>query len=123
MKEFYVINHDINSGNFIKYNIMPYLIESYRKSKDKPKTVEEFKEFIKKKSMYQWWSRCEYEIILSPWPYKTSPSERYDKKGENDIEAWKQHWESHLKTCKKIDVHWQVMMNLDIITEILMKNV
>ena len=63
-------------------------------------------------------NRCEYEIILSPWPYTTSPSERYDKKGENDIEAWKEHWKKHLKECEKIDVHDQVMMNLDVITQI-----
>ena len=117
-KEFNVIIHDINSKEFKSYNIIPYLLRCYKESMNKPKTFDEFKEFIKNQSMYQWWSRCEYEIILSPWPYTSSPSERYDKKGEDDIEAWKEHWKKHLKECHKIDVHYQVMMNIDVITKL-----
>ena len=120
MKEFNVIIWDINSKKFKTYNIMPYLEECYKKEKNKPKTFEEFKEFIKREAQYRWWSRCEYEIILSPWPYITSPSERYDKKGEDDVEAWKEHWKKHLDECQKIDIYDQIMMNLDIITKLFM---
>ena len=123
MKEFNVIVYNINSKEFKSYNIIPYLVSRYNKKEKKPKTFDEFKEFIKNESMYQWWSRCEYEIILSPWPYVSSPSERYDKKGENDIEAWKEHWKKHLKECEKIDVHYQVMMNIDVITALLIDGV
>ena len=123
MKEFNVIVYNINSKEFERYNIIPYLVSCYNKKENKPKTFDEVKEFVKNESMYQWWSRCEYEIILGPWPYITSPSERWDKKGENDIEAWKEHWKKHLKECEKIDVHKQVMMNLDVITNLVMENV
>ena len=116
MKAFNVINFDFNNKTFESYNIIPYLLSCYNEEKNKPKTFDEFKNFIKNKSMYRWWSRCEYEIILSPWPYTSSPSERYDKKGENDVEAWKEHWKKHLNECEKVDVHYQVMMNLDVIT-------
>lgn len=119
-KSFNVIIYDFNNKEFKPYDIIPHLIHCYNKNSNKPKTFDEFKEFIKKESMYQWWSRCEYEIILGPWPYITSPSERYDKKGEDDVEAWKEHWKKHLKECEKIDIYDQVMMNLDIITEIFM---
>ena len=81
-KKFNVIIYNINSKEFEYYNIIPYLLSCYKKEKSKPKTFDEFKEFIKNESMYQWWSRCEYEIVLSPWPYTSSPSERYDKKGD-----------------------------------------
>ena len=120
-KEFNVIIHDINSKEFKSYNIIPYLLRCYKESKCKPKTFGDFKEFITKNSMYQWWSRCEYEIILGPWPYISSPSERYDKKGEDDIKAWKEHWKKHLSECEKIDVHYQVMMNIDVITKLFME--
>jgi len=123
MKEFNVINYNINRKEFISYNIIPYLVSCYDDTKDKPITFDDFKEFVKKESMYQWWSRCEYEIILSPWPYISSPSERYDKKGENDIKAWKEHWNKHLKECQKIDIHYQVMMNLDVITALVIDGV
>jgi len=117
-KKYNVIVYNFNSKEFESYNIIPYLLDCYNKVENKPKTFKEFKKFIKDNSIYQWWGRCEYEIILSPWPYTTSPSERYDKKGEDDVEAWKEHWKEHLNECEKIDVHYQVMMNIDVITKL-----
>ena len=97
MKKFNVIVEDINRKEFIPYDVIPYLVDCYKKIKNKdeiPVSVSDFREFVKRKSMYQWWCRCEYEVLLDSWPNK-------------DIE-------------KKIDVHWQIMMNLDIITDIVM---
>jgi len=120
MEQFNVINFNFNSKRFEPYNVIPYLVKCYNKEENKPKTFDEFKEFVRNESMYRWWSRCEYEIVLSPWPYTPSPSESYDKKEEDDIEAWKEHWKKHLNECQKIDVHYQVMMNIDVITKLFM---
>nr|DAP34606.1 MAG TPA: Astrotactin-2 domain protein [Caudoviricetes sp.] len=96
-KSFYVINGNHNSNGMEPFNVIPYLLCRYEESKDKPVNFEEFKGFIEKESMYQWWSRCQYEIILSDWPCK------------HHEEKW--------------DVHKQVMMNIDTITNILMNEV
>lgn len=95
MQSFNVINYDINKQKFEAYNVMPYLIECYKKEKKKPKTFEEFKQFVKEESMYQFWSRCEYETVLVDWPCQ--------------------------KHEEKWDVYDQILMNLDIITDIVMK--
>ena len=95
MKAFNVICE--NNGRFISYNVMPYFVNRYNESRQKPKTFEEFKDFVKQKSMYMYWGRCEYEIIISNWP------------GQTKSEKW--------------DIHKQIMMNLDIVTKVLMKNV
>ena len=99
MKQFNVIVEDVNSREFIPYDVMPYLVQCYYEARetDRPKTFEEFKAFIKRHSMYMWWSRCEYEIVLQSWP-------------TGDIE-------------KKIDVHQQVMMNIDIVAKLLMEEI
>lgn len=97
MISFYVIINNFNAGTFEPYDVMPYLIKEYNESKDKPSTIDEFKDFIEKKSRYQWKSRCEYEIILSDWPR------------QRNHEKW--------------DIHRQVMMNINIITTVLMTNV
>ena len=143
MQSFNVINYDFNENKFESYDVMPYLIRCYNERVERfkkidpqevdletfnkyykvPETFEEFKTFVKDESIFQFWARCEYEIILSPWPYISSPSERYDKEGENDINAWKKHWKEHLASCDKWDVYDQIMMNLDIVTRILMENV
>lgn len=92
-----VILWDINKREFIPYDIFPYLKYEWAKDKNKPKTFDEFKEWIRKKSLYQWWGRCEYEIILSDWPGQTKE--------------------------EKIDVYCQVMNNIDAITKLFMEEI
>ena len=99
IKSFNVINFDFNSNEFESSAVMPYLVGCYKiEKKDKrPVTFDEFKKFVESNSMYMYWSRCEYEVILLDWPNQ--------------------------KTNKKIDIHWQIMNNIDLVTNILMENV
>ena len=104
MTPFYVLNFDINKNVVEKYDVIPYLVDRYVELKKKkrrynplPETFEEFKEFVKDEGMYQWWSRCQYEIIIRDWP-----SQKYEEK-----------W----------DVWDQVEMNLDIVTKCLMESI
>lgn len=126
MKQFNVINFDFNAKKFKAYDVIPYLVRKYNervttceeleaelknatseteinlyidslKYWKVPVTFDEFKEFIKSESQYQFWSRCEYEIILVDWPCQ--------------------------KTEEKWDVYDQIMMNLDIVTQIVMEEV
>lgn len=97
-RQFNVITWDFNSSKFIPYNIIPYLVDCYKEAsaKNKPKTFEEFKKFVKGESLHQWWGRCEYEIILSDWP------------SNSKNEKW--------------DVYQQIEMNLDLVTELVMQS-
>lgn len=91
--EFNVLIWDFNSDKLMCYDVLPYLRQCYDESQTKPNTIDELKDFIKRESQYQWWSRCEYEMICHGWPVR-----------KNDY---------------KLDVHEQVMMNIDVITQIL----
>lgn len=95
-----VIFWDFNKKEFVSYDIFPYLKKVYQEAKERkkePKTFDEFKEFIRKESMYMWWSRCQYEILISDWPAQSK--------------------------TEKIDVHYQVMMNIDIITKLFIEEI
>ena len=117
-RSFYVLMWDFNDDVLIHYDVMPYLRDcykervkmdkkylrrkncdteskSYKKYYKTPATLDEFKEFIKAESMYQYWSRCQYEMIVHGWPVR-----------KNDY---------------KIDIHEQIMMNIDIISDIFLK--
>lgn len=96
---FYVIIDDVNKGKFVKYDVMQYLVACYKDTKktNRPVSFDNFREFVENKSRYMYWSRCEYEIVLTAW-------------ASNTIE-------------QKIDVHWQIMNNIDAVTHLLMKNV
>lgn len=97
--KFNVIIFDFNSQTFKSYDVLGYFIDEYNNTKKskRPKTFDEFKKFIEGKSMYQFWARCQYEVILSDWPNN--------------------------KTHKKIDIHYQIMMNIDIITNLLINKI
>ena len=95
---FKVVVDNVNTKKFEFYDVMPYFIRCYDDTKkaNRPKTYEEFKEFVKGKSMYMYLGRCQYELVLKPWV-------------GHDNE-------------RKVDVHWQLMHNLDLVTSILMLN-
>ena len=95
---FNVIIDDVNAQEFKSYDVMPYFIRCYEDTKkvNRPKTYEEFKSFIERWSMYMYWSRCQYELVLKPLV-------------GHDNE-------------QKADVHWQLMHNLELVTSILMLN-
>lgn len=126
MNKFNVIIYDINHKKFISYDVLPYLRNSYnervenfkklekkiKRSKKKidesilnekynkvPSTFKEFREFVNDESRYQFWARCEYEIILTDWPPSNPPIE----------EKW--------------DVYDQIVMNIDLVTKLLMEDV
>ena len=96
-KSFHVLNWDFNTDSLEEYDVLPYFRNCYKnltKSK-RPSTVEEWKEFVKNKGMYEFWSRCQYEIIVTGWP---------QQKNEAKVDVWR-----------------QINMNLDVIVKILME--
>lgn len=93
MKKFNVLRWDFNTDSLIHYDVLPYFRMCIEETKVKPKLLEDFKKLIEKESRYNFWSRCEYEMICHGWPVR--------------------------KNDHKLDIHEQIMMNIDIIAEIL----
>ena len=102
MIEFKVINWDTNSDRLVHYDVMPYIyseFEKYRKRKKlaiKDVTFEELKKFIDDIARYRYWSRCEYEVIVTGWPVN--------------------------RNTYKLDVYEQIKMNLDNITQLMLED-
>lgn len=89
--------YNINSRQIVTFNIF-----DHGRFKDDvlkiPKKVglddfNLFKEQLRRKLMYYYWCKCEWEIIISPWP-------THDKDPEI-----------------KVDAYSQVMLNFDIFAE------
>lgn len=101
MIEYRVITWDFSADRVKYYDIMPYLyrrLEEKRKKRQitlKDLTLERLKEFIDAESKYQFWARCQYEVILSSWPPR---------------ENGRRH---------KMDVYEQIHMNLDNIAKLM----
>lgn len=95
--QFNVLNWDINRNQLDTYDVLPYFRREYEACPCKPSTKEEWKEFIRKEGKYRYWARCEYEVIISPWPPQ-----------KKDVSV-------------KIDVWQQIENNLDLIVKLLME--
>ena len=108
----YTLTWDMNRGEVENYDIMPYLVSAWKEDKARkrkiwfkssdddtkePTTVEEWKKAILAASRYQFWARCEYEIIISEWPTE--------------------------KHRVKLDVFDQINANIDVITKLFMEYV
>lgn len=132
---FYVINENMfKRHTFGPYNIMPYLVEEYKdtkKSKHRktPVTFEEFKTFVKDKCQYQYWGRCEYEVLIGSWPfgsYKMRQEVKEFIKNDPNLDDYSTDIDFLniiTQDMQKFDIFEQVMMNHDTVTKILMENV
>ena len=99
MLEWNVYIEGFNSREIEIYNIFKYgcgsLEERFKDIKKEVKSKEEFAEKIKRELMYRFWSKCEWEIILSDWP--PAPEGRFKKE---KIDVWDQ-----------INLNWSVFVD------------
>ena len=133
-KKFNVLIRDFNKKKPTFYDVLPYFRREWKERpynwdkdyKDVPvKTKEELKKWIKDRSQYQFWSKCEYEFLIAKWPFGgwqlTEDMEKFiapnpdlkDNKTNIDM------CNIITKEMDVIDVHEQIMMNIDIVTDIL----
>ena len=88
----YVYYHDWNDNKIKTFNIFNHggFNEDVEKYLKKYKDKDEFAERLKSSLMYYFWSKCEWEVVITPW---------ISRKNTEDI---------------KIDVYDQVMNNWEI---------
>lgn len=90
-----------NRREIAEYNIFNhgYFLEDCRQAAKKHRdNKDDFEEAVRRSLMYYFWSKCEWEIILSDWP----PSGKFDD--------------------KKVSVYDQVMLNWEIFINYLWEN-
>lgn len=95
MLKYNVYVENCNTKKIEIYNIFKYnnLENIFKKLKEETNSKEEFLEKVRRELQYRYWSKCEWEIILSDWP----PSDKF-----ND---------------EKVDVYDQIMLNWHIFSE------
>lgn len=92
--------HNYNKNEIEPYNIFNHSCFTYevKQAIKKYKDKDTFAEKLKIKLAYYFWSKCEWEIIISPWIGKK-------------------------ESCnEKIDVYDQVMLNWDIFVDYVWNN-
>jgi hypothetical protein len=109
-------NGEIFPINIFEYNykFLEDLLAAKRKYKD---NFEKFAEEVRKSLQYYYWSKSEYETIITSWPPYIESEElnRLNKeKHEREIRNRPFYRDTvNLATRYKIDIYTQVMMNWD----------
>ena len=123
-----VKNYLINKNEIWDYDVLEYREDQIKKLKKKCPTKEEFAEKMQREMMWQYWSRCEYEVIievdddnhvwLSPWVGCRNPKSVKIDVADDESFDWHNFAEYHIgkqvyKNKAKIDVYDQLQWRWD----------
>lgn len=119
-----VKNFDCNKQAIIDYNILEYREDQIKKFKKQSATKEEFAEKLRREFQYIYWSRSEYELIVStdendrtwltPWVGCREPEKAKIDVTDDEIFDWRGFAEVHIKkqiydNRAKVDIFDQLM--------------
>ena len=122
-----VKNYLVNDNKICDYDVLKYREDQIKKLKKKCATKEEFAEAMRREMMWQYWSRCEYEVIividdnnhiwLNPWVGCRDPESAKIDVTDEDFD-WRGFAEYHIerqihKDETKIDVYDQLQWKWD----------
>ena len=128
--KFNVLEYNFTAKIVDYYDVLPYFRHCWKDKgfnfdKKDVKSKNDLKKWIARSSHYQYWARCEYEFLIASWPFgsyqfKQDMSELL-KQGVNldNIDENIQFSNTITREMCKIDIHEQIMMNIDVITNIL----
>lgn len=127
---FKVLNYSGFNNQIEQYDVLPYFRNSWKNRSFgvmEVKSKSDLKEWIENASRYMYWARCEYEFLMASWPFGTK--NMYDEvkeffktpKNLDDCSTRIDFDNIVIRDMKKIDIHEQIMMNIDVIVEILYK--
>ena len=95
-----VFIHNFNKNEIEEYNIFNHhcFTHEVKQAVKKYKDKNDFLDKLKSELRYYFWSKCEWEVIISPWVGRKEPCE------------------------EKIDVYNQVMLNWDVFADYVWEN-
>ena len=119
--EWNVFRHDVNKNQIVTFNIFNHwkFNEDVKKSLKKFKDKDEFAEHLRRDLMYYFWSKYEYEVVITTFPpYITMDEldrvnhERWNHKDRYGTDYFRINVSPD--TGIKIDIYEQVMNNWNI---------
>ena len=125
---FNVLNYSGFKNEIEHYDVLPYFRTQWESKSLKAKEVKsksDLKQWIESASRYMYWARCQYEFLMASWPFGSKNMHDEVKeffKTPKDLEDYSTRIDFDniiIRDMHKIDIHEQIMMNIDIITDIL----
>lgn len=135
LKKFNVLT--FSNGKIREYDILPYFRDSWKEKYNKEekekiknakyesKRKQLFKDWVRGRSCYMFWARCEWEMLIGSWPYGSKnindKVKEFMAEGRNLDDYSDQLVLDNIiiSDMEKIDVHRQIEMNINTIVDIL----
>lgn len=126
-----------SNGKIREYDILPYFRDSWKEKYNKEekekiknakyesKRKQLFKDWVRGRSCYMFWARCEWEMLIGSWPYGSKnindKVKEFMAEGRNLDDYSDQLVLDNIiiSDMEKIDVHRQIEMNINTIVDIL----
>lgn len=115
---------DPNKKSIELFNIFDHgrFTDDVRKSLNKCDTKEELAESLRKNLLYYYWSKAEWEIVITPWVPSIGMAELDRLNAEREETRKKYNREPYSlyvnpDICEKVDVYSQVMLNWDVFVD------
>ena len=137
MIQFNVLYVDFSDKKVKPYNVLTYFRDCWKdkcyrngvKEIKESKSKSKLKDWIIDRSRYMYWARCQYEFLIGSWPFgsyrvKEEMKEFLKNNPQLNLDDTNQNIKFEniiIRDMDKIDIHYQIMMNIDIITDILYK--
>lgn len=129
-RQFNVLHLKFDNKKVEYYDVLPYFRECWKEKhrfeKESVTDKKSLKEWVERVSRYQFWARCQYEFLIAPWPlgsYEMNKRVReVISKSTFNLDDYSSNIDFHnaiMYDMHKIDIHEQIMMNIDIIVDIL----
>lgn len=117
-----VYRHNFNTREIEVFNIFDHasFYESIKKLFKKYKDKTEFAENLRKELLYYFWSKYEYEVIITTFPVYVDKKELQEIKNNQDQENIKRYITPEVGI--KADIYSQVMNNFDIFVDYVWNN-
>ena len=118
--EWYVYRYDFNKREIVPFNVFRRtdFKEVVEEIDIKNISYKDFKNRLDRLTLYYFWSKCEYEIVITSWPPFITKEDAY--KMMNQFEKDSKRYErellvinANLEVGEKIDIYKQLHLNWD----------
>ena len=119
-----VYRRNFNTKELEKYNVFSHwsFRESLERMAKRRLNRENFDKHLRREVMYYFWSKCEWEVIITSWPAYITSEEltRLNKELEEERQRYGRNpriLNVRLREGDKIDVYNQLMLNWELFSE------
>ena len=118
--EWYVYRYDFNKREIVPFNVFRRadFKEDVEEIDIKNISYKDLKNRLDRLTLYYFWSKCEYEVVITSWPPFITKEDAYEMMNQFEKDSKRYEREplvinANLEVGEKIDIYKQLHLNWD----------